>query len=145
MLLSEIMSVPVATVLPTASVVEATALMDRARTRHLVVVGRGRQIVGTISANDLRTAEPGCTVESVMSTAAMTAPAGTDVRKAAKLLRGRNIGCLPVVEGGRLVGVVTTSDLLALLGKGTLHVQPKTASWTLARRGPTHRPEPRRR
>jgi CBS domain-containing protein len=40
------------------------------------------------------------------------------VRKAANLMRGRPIGCLPVIERGRLVGVVTVTDLLALLGHG---------------------------
>jgi CBS domain-containing protein len=40
------------------------------------------------------------------------------VRRAANVMRGRTIGCLPVIRGGRLVGIVTVSDLLELLGRG---------------------------
>lgn len=34
------------------------------------------------------------------------------------LVRGRTIGCIPVTDGKRLVGIVTVSDLLELLGRG---------------------------
>jgi CBS domain-containing protein len=40
------------------------------------------------------------------------------VRKTANLMRGRTIRCVPVVEGKRLVGIVTVSDLLELLRRG---------------------------
>jgi CBS domain-containing protein len=40
------------------------------------------------------------------------------VRTAANLMRGRKIDRLPVVDGERLVGVVTVADLLGLLGRG---------------------------
>jgi CBS domain-containing protein len=43
---------------------------------------------------------------------------GETVRRAANLMQGRNIGCLAVTEHGKLVGIVTVSDLLRLLGKG---------------------------
>ncbi len=39
-------------------------------------------------------------------------------KEAANLMRGHIIGCLPIVEGDELVGIVTISDLLELLGKG---------------------------
>jgi CBS domain-containing protein len=143
MRLAEIMRHPVETILPSASPAEARAAMNRARINHLVVVRSGRQIVGVVCAHDLHGAAPGSTVEDLMSSPAVTASAGTNVRDAAKLLRGRSIGSLVVVERGRPAGMVTTSDLLGLLGRGTLQLQPTTRRWTLARRGPTHRPEPR--
>ncbi len=40
------------------------------------------------------------------------------MREAANLLRGRAIGCLPVVSGERIVGIVTITDLLELIGRG---------------------------
>lgn len=144
MRLSEIMSTPVATILSSASAADAAWAMQRARINHLVVVSRGQGIVGVISDHDVRRVEPGSTVAELMSTPAVTLPATADVQEAAKLLRRRSIGSVPLVAGKRLVGIVTTSDLLALLGKGTVRVQAMTPKWTLPKRGPTHRPEPRR-
>ena len=144
MQLERIMTSPVQTITAGASAAEAEALMARARIHHLVVLGRGRRVAGVVCAHDLRGAEPGTTVEDLMSAPAVTLSAGADVREAAKLLRRRSIDCLPLLDHGRLVGIVTVSDLLALLGKGTLRVQPRTAKWTIPKRGPTHRPEPRR-
>jgi CBS domain-containing protein len=57
------------------------------------------------------------------------------VRDAAKLLRGHFIGCLPVVERGRPIGMVTIADLSTQLGKGAIHIQPETGRPSLPRRG----------
>ena len=53
----------------------------------------------------------------------MTSPVVTvgpddTVRSAANVMRGRTIGCVPVVKGRKLLGIVTVSDLLDLLGHG---------------------------
>jgi CBS domain-containing membrane protein len=45
----------------------------------------------------------------------VTATPASSVRRAASLMRRRGIGCLPVVERDRLVGIVTVSQLLAVL------------------------------
>ncbi|MGZ6123695.1 MAG: CBS domain-containing protein [Myxococcales bacterium] len=144
MRIDQIMSVPVETILPGASLSEAKAAMQRAGIRHLVVLGRSHRVAGVLSACDLRGVDRGSTVEDLMSAPAITLPAGADLKDAAKLLRRRSIGCLPLLERGRVVGIVTTSDLLALLGKGALRIQPRTRKWTMPKRGPTHRPQPRR-
>jgi acetoin utilization protein AcuB len=52
-----------------------------------------------------------------MTAPVATAAPDTTVREAANLLRGRHIGCLPIVEDGRLVGIVTVADLLDLLAR----------------------------
>jgi predicted transcriptional regulator len=44
------------------------------------------------------------------------------VRQAATLMRGWSIGCLPVVDGQGLVGIVTVSDLLGLIARGEARV-----------------------
>ena len=144
MRLSEIMSSPVETILAGAAAVEARTAMHRAGIRHLVVLGRARQVVGVVCAHDLRGAEPDSTVEDLMSRPAATLPPSADAKEAAKLLRRGDIGSVAVVHHARLVGIVTTSDLLALLGKGALRVQPTPTKWTLPKRGPTHRPQRRR-
>lgn len=42
---------------------------------------------------------------------------GTHVPDAANILRGWNVGCAPVVERGRVVGLLTTADVCALVGR----------------------------
>ena len=49
------------------------------------------------------------------------------LKRAAELMRGNNIGCLPVVEGQQLVGIVTTADLLELIATGVV-MRKKAAS-----------------
>jgi len=61
------------------------------------------------------------------------------LRQAANLLRGRTIGCLPVVEGGELVGILTTTDLLELIGRGAEKPVAKGKRWVLKGRGPRRR------
>ena len=50
-----------------------------------------------------------------MSEPLITVTPTTDIREAARLLRERKIGALPVVEDGKLVGVITTDDVLEAL------------------------------
>jgi acetoin utilization protein AcuB len=93
--------------------------MRRAGIRHLVVRDRGK-IVGIVSDRDIRSLgslRQVQTVEQVMSSPAVTASPDLSLKQAANLLRGRGIGCLPVVERGTLVGIVTTTDLLELIGQ----------------------------
>jgi len=44
---------------------------------------------------------------------------------AAPLLRAQKLGCLPVVENGQVVGIITKDDMLAALGKLLEHAPPK--------------------
>jgi len=56
-----------------------------------------------------------------MSEPLITVTPSTDIREAARLLREQKIGALPVVEDGKLVGVITTDDVLEALTLGTGH------------------------
>jgi acetoin utilization protein AcuB len=139
------MSSPVATIAAGESAERAWHEMQRANTHHLVVLD-GREIAGVISSHDLADEERRVgTVGERMTTRIVTAEPGTTVRDAANLLRGHIIGCLPIVEGDKLVGIVTLSDLLELLGRGALRPSPRAERKTLPRRGPTHHHEPDRR
>ena len=71
-----------------------------------------------------------------MTAPAVSATSDMTVRKAANLLRGRSIGCLPVMEDGDLVGIVTTTDLLERIGRGAEHPVSKGKRWILKGRGP---------
>jgi acetoin utilization protein AcuB len=62
------------------------------------------------------------------------------LRQAANRLRGRSIGCLPVMEDDELVGILTTTDLLEILGKGVERPAAKGTRWILKGRGPRRKP-----
>ena len=63
-------------------------------------------------------------------------PPTTTLKKAANMMRGRSIGCLVVTRGGRPVGIVTTADLLELLGRGFDRQAVSTARPILSHRIP---------
>lgn len=94
--------------------------------RHLPVIG-GDALLGVLSERDLlrRYAEVGRSaaaaekVGTVMSSPPVTVEPEDDVDAAIGLVTARGIGCLPVVERGLLLGIVTRRDLLAQeLGDG---------------------------
>jgi acetoin utilization protein AcuB len=135
MRLQDIMSQPVETIAPTTPVGEAKSTMKRRGVHHLVVTA-GRKIAGVVSARDLVGAAADEEVSLVMADQVVTAPPRATVREAANLLRGQAVGCLPVVSAGRVVGIVTISDLLELLGKGAQRPVEESVSWTLRARAP---------
>jgi acetoin utilization protein AcuB len=102
-----------------------------------------------VSSHDLggseagESARRGKSVAEVMTSRPVTVAPDTTVREAANRLRGRKIGCLPVVEKGRLVGIVTTTDLLDLLGRGAERPVEMGKRWTLKHRGPRRKKGPR--
>jgi acetoin utilization protein AcuB len=118
MRLGDIMSENVDSISPGDPLQLAMELMGRQQIHHLVVID-GRDVVGVISAGDLdpRRSSAGVVARDVMSHPVVTALPDTTVTEAANLLRGRHIGCLPIVENGRLVGIVTVADLLDVLGR----------------------------
>jgi CBS domain-containing protein len=74
-------------------------------------------------------------VSEVMASHLVTATPETTIRQAANLLRGRTIGCLPVLYGDKPVGIVTTTDLLDLVGRGAERPIERSTRWTLRGRG----------
>ena len=123
----DLMTKQVETTTPATSAAAAWEVMQSRRIHHLVVVRNGEPC-GIVSAHDLggsngTSIRDEKTVEQLMTPMAITVRPTATVREAANLMRGRGIGCLPVVDGRRVVGIVTTSDLLELLGRGKgLHV-----------------------
>jgi len=136
MRVGDIMKRKVETISAGEPVGAAVERMRQRRIRHLVVM-RGKDLAGIVSDRDLASLTPGDSrVEDVMSAPAVSATSDMTVRKAANLLRGRSIGCLPVMEDGDLVGIVTTTDLLERIGRGVERPVSKGKRWILKGRGP---------
>jgi CBS domain-containing protein len=133
------MSCEIKTTRPDASATEARSAMRTSRLRHLLVVD-GRDVVGIISDRDLggrlASSAEGRSVGDLMTRTIVTARPETTVRQAANLLRGHVIGCLVVLDETKPVGIVTTTDLLDLLGRGAEQPVARPTRRTLSSRGP---------
>jgi acetoin utilization protein AcuB len=142
MRLQDIMRTDVKTVGMTAAGDAAWALMREARIRHLVVLERGT-VRGVISERDLGGARGSSvrknhTVAELMTEDPFCVTSKTTIREAANLMRGRSIGCLPVVDGKKVVGIVTVTDMLELIGRGGMAAPGSTGK---TRWKPVHRME----
>ena len=54
----------------------------------------------------------------MMTSHVVTVGLTDSIRTVANLMRGKTIGCVPVLDGTKLVGILTVSDLLEMLGRG---------------------------
>jgi acetoin utilization protein AcuB len=140
MRLQDIMTRSVDSVNPDLPAEAAFQRMRTKRYHHLVVIDR-RGVLGVISDRDLGGARGaalrvGWTVGDLMTPDACVGSPEMQVRRAANLMRSRAIGCLPVIDHGKLVGIVTATDLLGLIGQGTMKPVTESVKWTLRGRGP---------
>ena len=118
----EVMTEGVQTVPPGMPASDAWELMRRRRIHHLVV-RTGTDILGVLSERDTggrmgARARIGHIVGDFMTSPVVTVGRTDTIRVVANLMRGRTIGCVPLVDGECLVGIVTVSDLLEALGRG---------------------------
>ncbi|HJU09508.1 MAG TPA: CBS domain-containing protein [Candidatus Binataceae bacterium] len=102
------------TITPEEKLPQAIALMQGHRFRSLPVVDHG-ELVGIVTDRDIRTnlsTLESLTVAEVMSTKLITVTPNTSDWDAARLVRERKIGAMPVLDNDAVVGIVSTSDLL---------------------------------
>jgi acetoin utilization protein AcuB len=120
----------IVTVSPAESLAAAAELMRHHRIDHLPVVERGA-LVGIVTARDLDAAAPSAAttltvrevrdrlsripVSQAMARDVIAVAPETPLAEAARLMRDRDLGALPVVRGDEVVGILTVSDLLAEL------------------------------
>lgn len=126
----EVMSGAVLSVTPETPVAETRRLMQRERIRHVLVLDGGR-LAGIVTDRDIRLTLPSpattlsvwemndllmkLTAAEIMTSPVITIAPDREVHEAAQLMIDHKIGALPVLEGGRLVGIVTETDLLRAL------------------------------
>jgi len=112
---STVMTRDVVVVSPTVTAGIAARMMERRRIRHLPVV-QGDRLVGILSDRDLLKCPPGTSCGAAMTTAPVTCFANASVSHVAKLMLDHKIDSIPIVShSGALTGLVTSTDLLALL------------------------------
>lgn len=119
-------------VAPETQMLDARRRMTEERIRHLVVVEDGR-VVGIVTDRDIRLNMPSpatslsvweinylltrLTVGEVMSRAVILVDPDRPVAEAAGIMIDHKIGALPVVDDGRLVGIVTETDFVRLAAR----------------------------
>ena len=141
----DLMSRQVVNIGSSDSCLEAVRLMHRSRVRHLPVVDRGGLLVGIVTDRDLRHhlfsppvfKELGETsveillkavpVAEVMSTGVISVEPETELTEAARLMQERKVGSLPVVEGGRVLGMLTETDMLRQICRAEAGGTPECA------------------
>ncbi len=120
MLVQDVMQHPVYTTTADTPLLTALQSMREHDIRHLPVLDDSA-LVGVVTDRDLRymtsplrtdPVEADVTVVDVMSADPITAGPLDPVEEAARLLRTKRIGCLPVLDGDELVGIITVTNLL---------------------------------
>ncbi|MBI4818853.1 MAG: CBS domain-containing protein [Deltaproteobacteria bacterium] len=124
LLVSSIMTPDVETLFEDETMDLARTIMTLARIRHLPVVDRAEQLVGLVTHRDLlRTSatalrqgksEAQVRVAEIMTRGVRTVSSSTTAFVAGQMLLEHKLGCLPVVDEKRLVGIVTEADFVSL-------------------------------
>lgn len=139
MRIQDVMSKKVVSVDPMTTAAVARERLRTDEIDHLVVIDHKR-VIGVVAGRDLAGAGDDTPVSDLMSRNVVTIEPEATLRRAAGIMRGRAVGCLPVIEEGTLAGIVTTSDLLTALAKGEIHPAPPPDRVVLRKRGPRKRP-----
>ena len=124
MKVKDIMKRDLVTLTKEHTIKEALHLLEKNRIRHIPIVDEHGQIQGIVSDRDIRDARPSIfeqhsndseldkPISSLMSTNIITAEPEDLVQEVASVFYLYHIGCLPITEDDRLVGMVTETELL---------------------------------
>ena len=138
MILEEIMKTHVFTLTPTDTLGDAVKLLTEHRIRHLPIVNESRHVIGIVSDRDIRDASPSIfhtneqnnelllPIQAIMTKNVITGGPLDFVEEAAATFYEYKIGCLPIESNGKLVGIVTETDILYTLVQLTGANQPSS-------------------
>jgi CBS domain-containing protein len=121
----QFMSTDVFTVSPDDLIDLAASVMDWRHIRHVPVEDKEGRLVGLVSHRGLlrlmikraNSDTKPTTVQEIMITQPVTVSPSTSSLEAIEIMRNHRVGCLPVVEGDQLVGIVTSYDFLEATAK----------------------------
>jgi CBS domain-containing protein len=122
----QFMSTDLFTVKPDDLIDLAASVMDWRHIRHVPVEDEDGRLVGLVTHRGLlhlisngnrSTASDPITVRQIMVTDPVTVSPSTSSLEAIEIMRSNRVGCLPVVEGDQLVGIVTSYDFLEASAK----------------------------
>ena len=148
----ELMNRNLVTIAESCSCHEAVSRMYRAGIRHLPVLSAAGALVGVVTDRDLRhhlfrpdlCRDMGATsidrlfevvtVREIMSAPVVTVDAGDDVTAAARIMLADKVGSLPVTEGGRLVGILTETDVLRQICRADAACSPEVTDVVVSHR-----------
>ena len=116
------------TLLRSNQLLDAKHIMEALDIRHVPVVDANRQLLGIISQRDLLAAQESSLqaipenqsftlstpLHEVMRTNVMTVTPKAGLKETAMYMQKHKVGCLPVVDKGCLVGIITDSDFVAI-------------------------------
>ncbi|HLO18858.1 MAG TPA: CBS and ACT domain-containing protein [Anaerolineales bacterium] len=129
MLVGERMSRPVISVSPDEPINDVLIMFRKEHIRRAPVM-KGGKLVGIVSERDLLNASPSSvttlsiwemnyliskvTIKDVMTKKVITVDRDTPIEEAARIMADQKIGGLPVVSSGRVVGIITETDLFKI-------------------------------
>ena len=129
-LVRDLMNSDLTTLSEDQSLLDATLIFARGAVRHIPIL-KDQRLVGIVTERDLKHYSPSILsgipaaeynrlmettpLSKIMTRTPVTIEPHKMLAEAAQLLYDRRIGCLPVVEGGELKGIITVTDMLKLL------------------------------
>jgi acetoin utilization protein AcuB len=147
MYVGRIMHKHLVTVPPDTTLRKAKEIIQEKRINHLLVVNKDQDLVGIVSDRDVKQswASPATalsvhelnyllnqlTVEAIMVKKIITISPGTTIERAAYIMQENRINALPVIESDKLVGIITSTDVMGVLLRAIGFDDDETARLTV--------------
>jgi acetoin utilization protein AcuB len=138
MIIEEVMKKEIITLNPKDTIEQALQMIHLHRIRHIPIVNDLYEIVGIVSDRDIRDASPSIfqlnsnrdelqrPIETIMICDVITGHPLDFVEDVASIFFEHSIGCLPIEKAGKLIGIVTETDILHTLVQLTGAHQPSS-------------------